>query len=113
MTSQIEEEVVRTMDAITKEAFKSGKPSIGRLATVQSIVDLGEGWHNYREIQNRLQTYLVTGSTFSFQLVARYPKVFERNGDEVRVSPLAFRFVAKQIKPRLRKAKNVLAASKE
>ena len=99
------DEVTRVLDDITREAFKTGRPSIGRLATVQSIVDLGEGWHSYKDVQRRLQSLLITGSIFSFQLVARYPRVFERDGDNVRISPPAFRFVAKEIGPRLKKAK--------
>lgn len=106
--NEVGNEVTRVLDDITREAFKTGRPSIGRLATVQSIVDLGEGWHNYRDIQKRLQSLLFTGSVFSFQLVARYPRVFERDGDNVRISPPAFRFVAKEIGPRLKKAKGAV-----
>lgn len=105
----VEAQVIRALDDIMDDAFRSRKPSIGRLATVQSIVDLGEGWHGYREIQKRLQSFLVTGSVFSFQLVARYPTIFEREGDSVRIAPGAFHVVVKHIGPRLAKVKKELS----
>lgn len=42
-----EEEVSEILDQITHDALK-GKPSLGRIATVQAMVDLGEGLHRTR-----------------------------------------------------------------
>ena len=99
-----EEEVTRVLEELFREATKTKKPAIGRLATVQSMVDLGLGWHDYRDVQKRLQFHLATGSTFMFQLVARYPQVFEKDSKyQVRIAPSAFPFVKKQVMPMLRK----------
>lgn len=95
------EYIEQVLDGMTQSALKGKKVTPGRIATIQCLVDLGEGWHSYTEVQKRLQTYLVSGAIFTIQLAKQYPTIFEIDEEyKVRIRPELFRLVARLIKPR-------------
>jgi len=98
-----EEEVVAVLDQITRVSIGRGKPSLGRLATVQAMVDLGPGWHKYTEVSRRLQLYIVSGGIYVYEFVRKYPSVFEKNeANLVRINPDALNLVTKHVGKRMR-----------
>ena len=101
-----EAEVVEVLDQIAKDSLRTGKLSLGRLATVQAMVDLGRGWHKYTEVARQLQRYIVTGGIYTFQLAGKYPSVFQQSEDHlVRINPDAFDLVAKNVKRKMKEVK--------
>ena len=104
--AQSREEALKALEDIITDARRTSRPSIGRIATVQSMIDLGNDWHDYKEIQKRLQGYLKTGSIFSLQLAVKYPNVFERGpGNRVRILPGAFQILARNVPRRFEELK--------
>ena len=106
-----EQEVIDVLDEITENSTPRGKPSPGRLATIQAMVDLGEDWHAYREVVDRMQSYFVSGGVYVFELARKYPAIFEKDaGNRVRIRPEAFPIVSKHVGSRL---KQVLTEAKK
>ena len=106
---QSEEEALKALQDIITNAKRTSRPSIGRIATVQSMIDLGNDWHDYKEIQKKLQGYLKTGSIFSLQLAIKYPRVFERDpANRVRIAPAAFEILAKNVPRRFKELRNAV-----
>jgi hypothetical protein len=73
-------------------------PSYGKIGTLKAMVDLGEGWHNYREIQRELTKFMSTGNVYVFQLAAMHPDLIERQGQEdfrlsVKVPPMVTKLI--------------------
>ncbi len=73
----------------TDEALSHGPyPTYGKVGTIKALVDLGEGWHNYREIQRELNRHTKTGNIYSFSLARQYPDLIETDGTgKFRINP--------------------------
>ena len=73
-------------------------PTYPKIGTIKALVDLGVGWHDYREVQRELSKKFKTGNVYVFSLARQYPDLIEVNSDrQVRISPSALPVVKKVI----------------
>ena len=95
--------VLKLLDQVANDSLATGKPSPGRLATIQAMVDLGNDWHKYTEVAKRMKHYISSGGIYSYELVRKYPDIFEKGpNNAVRIKPDAYDFVAQNISKRMR-----------
>jgi hypothetical protein len=95
--------VLKVLDQVAKDSLATGRPSPGRLATIQAMVDLGNDWHKYTEVAKRMKHYVSSGGIYSYELVRKYPDVFEKGPHNVvRIKPEAYDFMAQNIPKRMR-----------
>jgi hypothetical protein len=93
-----EEDVKNILEYLTDDAMKRTPPAYGQIGTIKAMVDLGNDWHSYHEVQRGLNKYLRTGNVFSFQLARHYPQLFEVElPEKVRIRPEAFSILKKLI----------------
>ena len=109
MTS--DEDVAAALDEITIHSLSRGKPALGRIATIQAMVDLGDRWQNHNEIQKAMKKYTSTGGDYMFDLARRYPLVLEKNNENlVRIRPEVFKAVAGYVPTCLQKLRDATSS---
>jgi hypothetical protein len=87
-------EILRTLF----EDATGRRPTYAKIGTIKAMIDLGEGWHSYREIQKELSKVHPTGNVYVFYLARLYPELIEVDKERrVRITPKAFPIVKKTI----------------
>ncbi len=94
------ERISEILEDLFQDAMKHKPlPTYPKIGTIKAIVDLGEGWHDYREIQRELGKVHKTGNVYSLYLARRYPEMMEVDVEKrVRIRPEAFPIVKKAIR---------------
>ena len=86
----------RTLEEITADALSKSKPPLGRIATIQAMVDLGPRWQAHGDIKKRLKAYTSSTGDYMFDLQRRYPFIIEKDqGNLLRIRPAVFPLVAR------------------
>ncbi len=86
-------------------------PTYPKIGTIKAMVDLGEGWHHYSEIQRELGKFHKTGNVYTFYLARHFPELIEiDNQKRARIRPEAFTLVRKIVG---RHAKQILQAKRK
>ncbi len=99
MTAMAEQSrTIAALDEIASQSAAKGRPSLGRLATVRAMLDLGEKWQSYSEIHRAVAKYTKSQGDYMYELQRRYPNIFEKSPDNLlRIRPNAFETVKKHM----------------
>ena len=101
------------LDALLKDATGS-KPSYAKIGTIKAMVDLGDDWHSYREIQRELGKVHSTGNVYVFYLARAYPELIELNDEKcARIRPAVLPVVSRVIGRYAHEVLQVIAEKKE
>ena len=101
------------LDELLKDAMGS-KPSYAKIGTIKAMVDLGDDWHSYREIQRELGKIHPTGNVYVFYLATAYPELIELNNEKcARIRPAVLPVARKFISKYAQEVLQVIAKKKE
>jgi len=92
-------EIIKILETLTAEALRhKPTPSYGKIGTIKAMVDLGNEWRDYREIQRELGKYLKTGNVYVFDLMRIAPELIEKDDkNRVRIKPEVYPVVSQNI----------------
>lgn len=96
-----EADILKMLQELTIQGLKH--KSIAKLATIKMMIDLGNDWHDYREIQRGLFKYVRTGNVYVFELSRRYPNIImkDSSSNEFKIVDEAFPIISKHINMKL------------
>ena len=107
------------MKAILDELFQEAMnrkpiPTYPKIGTLKAMVDLGDGWHTYNEVQRELVKVQWSGNIYSLYLARVYPDLIEVDPEKhVRIRPALYPVTKRLVKGYAEKILQAVAKKKQ